>query len=128
MLQSKWASDKIQQELGADFRLDDHKVIVTYLYAFYEEGNEPDISKFIETVPDENVKRLITEIAMTSDEGEVTEEILSDYIKTVKTESDDKSKIQALKEQLKAAEQQSDPLKAAKIAQEILQIQRKLKK
>lgn len=127
MLQSKWATEKIQEELGADFRVDDHKVIVTYLYAFYEEGNEPNISKFIETIPDDKMKRLITEIAMTSDEVEVNDEILSDYIKAVKTESNDKSKIQSLKEQLKIAEQASDPIRAAKIAQEILQIQRKLK-
>lgn len=128
MLQNEWVANRVQDELGADFRVDDHKVIVTYLYAFYEEGNSPDISKFIETLQDDRLKQLISELAMTSEVEEINEDALNDYIRLVATESSDKSTILTLKEQLRVAEQESDPLKAAKIAAEIVQIQRKLKK
>ena len=127
MMQNEWVADRVQEELGANFRVDDHKIIVTYLYAFYEDGNSPDISKFLESINDDRLKQLISEIAMSPEVDEISEEALGDYIRMVETESSDKSVIQSLKEQLKVAEQQSDPIKAAQIAEEILQIQRKLK-
>lgn len=127
MMQNDWVADRVQEELGANFRVDDHKVIVTYLYAFYEDGNKPDISKFLESINDDRLKQLISEIAMSPEMDEISEEALGDYIRMVETESSDKSVIQSLKEQLKVAEQQSDPIRAAQIAEEILQIQRKLK-
>lgn len=127
MMQNEWVADRVQEELGANFRVDDHKIIVTYLYAFYEDGNSPDISKFLESINDDRLKQLISEIAMSPEVDEISEEALGDYIRMVNTESSDKSVIQSLKEQLKVAEQQSDPIKAAQIAEEILQIQRKLK-
>lgn len=127
MMQNDWVADRVQEELGANFRVDDHKIIVTYLYAFYEDGNKPDISKFLESINDDRLKQLISEIAMSPEVDEISEEALGDYIRMVETESSNKSVIQSLKEQLKVAEQQSDPIKAAQIAEEILQIQRKLK-
>ncbi|MCG5103072.1 DNA primase [Oceanobacillus alkalisoli] len=127
MMQNEWVADRVQEELGANFRVDDHKIIVTYLYAFYEDGNSPDISKFLESINDDRLKQLISEIAMSPEVDEISEEALGDYIRMVNTESSDKGVIQSLKEQLKIAEQQSDPIKAAQIAEEILQIQRKLK-
>ncbi|MCF3941792.1 DNA primase [Oceanobacillus alkalisoli] len=127
MMQNEWVADRVQEEIGANFRVDDHKIIVTYLYAFYEDGNSPDISKFLESINDDRLKQLISEIAMSPEVDEISEEALGDYIRMVNTESSDKGVIQSLKEQLKIAEQQSDPIKAAQIAEEILQIQRKLK-
>lgn len=128
MLQSEWVAERIQEEIGANFEVDEHKIIVTHLYAFYEERNSPDISKFIENLSDDNLKKVVTEISMTSEIEEVSEEALSDYINIVKAESSDKNIIQTLKEKLRVAEQESDPLTAAKIAQEILEIKRNSKK
>lgn len=127
MLKDPWVAERVQHELGGNFKADDHKIIVTYLYAFYEEGNSADVSKFIEDIDDNRLKQVIAEIIMASDTEEINEETLSDYIRMIQVESNDKRTIQSLKEQLKKAEQESNPLKAAQIANEILHIQRNLK-
>ncbi|MHA6250953.1 DNA primase [Oceanobacillus sp. CAU 1775] len=128
MLQNESVASKVQEELGMNFKLDDHKVIVTHLYAFYEAGHSPDVSKFIEALEDEKLKQLITELTIHSEMDEPNDEALRDYIRIIKEQSSDKDEIKLLKDQLKIAEQQSDPIKAAQIAQQILEIQRKLKK
>lgn len=127
MLQNDWVAERIRDELGADFKIDEHKVIVTHLYAFYEEGNEPDVSKFIERMEDETLKRLVSEIVMESGQEELSEAALHDYISIIKAESNAKNTLKSLKRQLRMYEKQNDPIAAAKIADEILQIQKELK-
>lgn len=128
MLQNEDVANKVQDELGVSFKLDDHKVIVTHLYAYYEAGNTPDVSKFIEALQDDKLKQLITELTIQSEIDEPSDDALRDYIRIIKEQSSDKDAIRLLKDQLKIAEQQSDPIKAAQIAQKILEIQKKLKK
>src|SRR5690606_35601174 len=44
MLKSIQNARRIQENLGEyPFNVDTHQAIVTYLYAFYEEGHEPDL-------------------------------------------------------------------------------------
>lgn len=128
MLLNEWVAERVQSEIGANFRVDDHKIIVTHLYGFYEAGNAPDVSKFIENITDEHLKQLITEIVMLPEMEEVIDKALQDYIHIIKEQTDEQSTISELKERLKVAEQESDPLKAAQIGQQILEIRRKLKK
>lgn len=127
MLQNDWVAETVQEKIGADFRVDEHKIIVTHLYGFYEEGHVPEVSKFIENIHDEKLKQLVTEIAMVPEMEEINDKALNDYIRIIKEQTNDQTTIQLLKEQLKVAEQQSDPLKAAQIGQQLLEIQRKLK-
>src|SRR5699024_335110 len=96
MLQNTAVAETVRQELGADFRVEDHKIIVTYLYAFYEEGNEPDVSKFIESIVDQHIKQLITEVVMFPEMEEISDEVLRDYIHLIKEQSGDKSTIKSL--------------------------------
>ncbi len=128
MLLNEWVTERVQMEIGANFRVDDHKIIVTHLYGFYEAGNAPNVSKFIETITDEHLKQLISEIALLPEMEEISDKALHDYIQIIKEQMSNQSAISMLKEQLKIAEQQSDPLKAAQISQQILEIRRKLKK
>src|SRR5690625_6634361 len=64
MLQDKGITDRVQKEIGISFNLDIHKVIATYLYAFYEEDPHPNVSKFIERLDDEELQQVVIEIAM----------------------------------------------------------------
>ena len=86
-----------------------------------------DVSKFIERMEDETLKRLVSEIVMESGQEELSEAALHDYINTIKAESSAKNTLKSLKRQLRMYEKQNDPIAAAKIADEILQIQKKLK-
>lgn len=125
MLRSRDIAEKIQDQLQAEFNIEEHRAIVTYLYAFYEEGFEPDISTLLTRVHDESLKRIVTDIAMMSIEEEVSESVLSDYVKQVLNHK----KLSMIKEkeseQLEA-ERSKDYLKAATIANEIIQMKKAL--
>ncbi|MFC4022768.1 DNA primase [Oceanobacillus longus] len=127
MLQDSYITDKVKDELGAGFNVDDHKIIATHLYAFYEEGHSPDISLFIERLSDDRLKQQVVEVAMMPELNEISDREINDYIRIILNESNDSVNIKSLKEQQKLAEQQNDPLKAAQIAMQIIEIQKHLK-
>ncbi|WP_138415746.1 DNA primase [Aquibacillus sediminis] len=127
MLTDVTIADKVKEELGGAFNVDEHKVIVTYLYAFYEEGHESNISQFIEFLPDHATKELVVQIGMIPIHDDITSQEINDYIRTIYLEQSDKVKINQLKAKQKEAERQNDPVKAAQIGMEILEIQRQLK-
>ncbi|WP_449537009.1 DNA primase [Ferdinandcohnia sp. Marseille-Q9671] len=125
MLRNREIADKVQDQLQAEFNIEDHRAIVTYLYAFYEEGHEPDISTFLTRIHDENLKRIVTDIAMMSVNEEITDSVLSDYMKQVLKHQ----KLSMIKEKESAkleAERSKDYRKAATIAMEIIQMKKAL--
>lgn len=125
MLRSRDIAEKIQDQLQAEFNIEEHRAIVTYLYAFYEEGYEPDISTLLTRIHDESLKRIVTDIAMMSIEEEVTESVLSDYVKQVLNHKKMSMIKEKETEQLEA-ERSKDYLKAATIANEIIQMKKAL--
>ncbi|UJL44867.1 DNA primase [Virgibacillus sp. NKC19-16] len=127
MLQDMHITDKVQKELGVAFNIDEHKIIATYLYAYYEEGHPADVSLFIEKLTDENIKHLVIEIAMTPVLEDISDKEINDYIHIIRSQTNDIVSIKSLQEHQKLAEQQNDPLKAAEILQQIIDIQKQLK-
>lgn len=128
MLQDRYIAEKVQNELEVNFNVDEHKIIATYLYAFYEEGQSADVSLFIDRLRDDDIRRLVIEISMISSlSTEISDEEINDYIQIIRSQADEKTRIKAFKEQQKLALQQNDPIKAAHIAMNILEIERQLK-
>ncbi|QDP40634.1 DNA primase [Radiobacillus deserti] len=127
MLSDETIAGKVQEELGGNFNVEKHKVIVTYLYAFYEGGNAPDVSQFVEELPDSELQSYAVELALIPTQSDISDREISDYINTIRTEQNDHALIKSLKEDQKLAEQQSDPLRAAEIAMKILDIQRQIR-
>ncbi|WP_077618837.1 DNA primase [Bacillus sinesaloumensis] len=125
MLRDREIADKVQDQLQAEFNIEEHRAILMYLYAFYEEGHEPDISTFLTRIQDENIKRIVTDIAMMSIEEEVTDSVLSDYIKQVLNHKK-MSMIKEKESEQLDAERSRDYLKAATIANEIIQMKKAL--
>ncbi|MGX1901017.1 DNA primase [Thermolongibacillus altinsuensis] len=125
MLRDKEIALTVQNAIQGAFNIEEHRAIVAYLYAFYEEGNEPDVSSFIERLPDSHLKGVATELSMLLINEHVSEAELRDYIQCVL----DYPKWQMLKqkeEQLREAERQKDYKQAAMIASEILMIKKSL--
>ncbi len=125
MLRDRDIADKVQDQLLTEFNIEEHQAIVTYLYAYYEEGHEPDISTFLTRIHDDNLKRIVTDIAMMSVEEEVSDSVLSDYVKQVLNHK----KLSMIKEKESEqfeAERSRDYLKAATIANEIIQMKKAL--
>lgn len=128
MLQDVFIAEKVQEQLGAKFTVDTHQIIATHLYAFYEEGNEADVSTFIERLRDPEIQKVVTEISMYPYLEDISDEEINDYIRIIQIQSSEVTDIQALKEQQKIAEQQNDPLKAAKIAMQIIELKKTAKR
>jgi DNA primase len=127
MLQNVSVADKVRREIGAGFNLDEHKIISTHLYAYYEEGHPPDVSLFIEKLHDEGLKKLIIEIAMLPHAEDISDREIDDYLQLIHAESNDAVNIKELRNSQKLAEQQNDPIKAAKIAMQIIEIEKQMK-
>ncbi|MGY0692895.1 DNA primase [Virgibacillus sp. FSP13] len=127
MLKDISIADKVQQEIGGAFNVDEHKIIATHLYAYYEEGHPADVSLFIDRLTDEKIKQTVIEIAMIPMVENISDQQINDYLRIIYTENHDVATIKMLREQQRIAEQQSDPIKAAQIAMQIIEIQKQLK-
>ncbi len=127
MLHDFYIAEKVKESLGASFNIDMHKIIVTHLYAFYEEGHEANISQFIERIDDDKIKNFIIELAMENVHADISDKEIQDYIRIIKAEHGDKAIIRGLQEEQKNAEIQQDFVRAAQIGMEILEIQKKIK-
>ncbi|MFJ7927907.1 DNA primase [Peribacillus sp. NPDC096622] len=126
MLKSRDTAFKIQQLLGQTvFHVDEHQAIITYLYAFYEDGHEPDTSFFLTYLPDPNLRRIVSEIEMMSVNEEVTDKELTDCINQV-LKYEKLLKIKEKQVEEKDAVRRSDYVTAAQIAMEIIKLRKML--
>ncbi|MCU9613906.1 DNA primase [Caldibacillus lycopersici] len=126
MLKSVQFTYKVQEKLaGTPFNVDDHQAIATYLYAFYETGNEPDLSHFLTFLQDDQLRKVTAEIGMLSINDEITEREWTDYIYNV-LKYQKMQKIKEKEEEQKQAEREKNYTKAAVIANEILQLRKML--
>lgn len=124
MLKDETITDKVREVIGGGFNVDVHKIIATSLYAYFEEGHTADVSFFIDTLTDEDIIQAVTEIAMLPVDENISDQEIDDYIREIQVEQHDMATIRELKEAQRQAEKQSDPIKAAKIATEIIEIQK----
>ncbi|RDI43993.1 DNA primase [Falsibacillus pallidus] len=126
MLKNADTAFKVKDMLGnTPLNIDEHQAIITYLLGYYEQGNQPDSSLFISYLPDEKLRRTITEIEMMSINPEISIQELEDYINQVFKHQ----KMLKIKEKIneeKEAERQKDYKRAAAIAMEIIQLRKSL--
>jgi DNA primase len=117
---------KVQEMLqGSTLNIDEHQAIITYLFAYYEKGHDPDPSAFLNYLQDNKLKRVVADIEMMPLNEEISDQELSDYIKQVLNYQ----KMLKIKEKMaeqKQAERQSDFLRAATIAAEIIRLRKTL--
>lgn len=124
MLNNRSITDKVREEIGASFNIDEHKIIATHLYAYYEAGHPEDVALFIEKLTEEKLRNLVTELAMIPISEDVSHKEINDYLKLIHSETNEKETIKSLKEQQKVAEQQNDAKKAAEIGVQIINLQK----
>lgn len=126
MLKSLSFSMKVQDALQSiPFHIDEHQAIVTYLYAYYEEGNLPDLSNFLNFIQDIHLKNIVAEIGMMSIADEISEKEFQDYIKQI-SKYHHELKLKEKIEEGKKAEREKDYLKAAEIYKEIINLKKSL--
>lgn len=119
MLQSKDTAYKIKQFLGdASLNIDDHQAIITYLYGYYEDSESPDVSLFLSYIPDQQLRKIVSQIEMMSISPDPSDQELKDYVNVVLKQQ----KLLMIKEkEAKKAEaiRLGEHIQAAKIASEI---------
>lgn len=126
MLRSKDFAEKVLERLGLQFNIEEHKAIVTYLYGFYEEGNEENVSTFLSRLPSPELQHIVSNIAMIPLNTEIGEQEISDYIKQVLNHQ--KMLMIKEKEAVKnEAERNKQYKEAAQIAMEIIHLKQALK-
>jgi len=124
MLKEPSVLEKVQQKLGIHFNLDEHKVILTHLYAIYEEKGKVDISELIDKLVDEQIRQIVTELAFDHTKEFITDEEINDCIHVIQHEATHMNELRILRKKQREAK---DPLLAAQIGLEIIEMENKLK-
>ncbi|PKR79018.1 DNA primase [Halalkalibacillus sediminis] len=127
MLRDPYITERVQDRLGSSFNIQEHQVLVTYLYAYYEEGNAADTSKFIDRLPDENLQNLVSKLALLPLNEALTDHELEDYFFAITRESEIDHEVRELEKMLKQAEKENDPKSAARIGMKIIELKKKSK-
>ena len=125
MIRYPYILEKVQQKLGVGFNSDEYKIILTHLYAIYEEKNEIDISELIDKLDDDRLKHTIAQIAIAPVNEAITDQEVNDYIDQIQMEATDFTYLRSLKEKQK---NEKNPILAAKIGLEIIDIEKQIKK
>lgn len=120
--------EKVQFELGVQFNIDDHKIIATHLYALYEESDSIDLSELIDRLEDEEQKRLVTQLINLPIKQDVSDRVIDDYIDVIRLENTTVSKINELKNKQRQALKENNQEEALRLAQIIIDMERKIKK
>ncbi len=126
MLNSSEIAYKVQELLeGHSFNIDDHQAIFTYLLAYYEEGNIPDLSSFLNFLNDSHLRKIVAEIGMMQINDEISDRELQDYIYHV-LKQQKMLRIKEKEQEKMEAERQKDHIRAASIAMEIIRLRKSL--
>lgn len=126
MMHDALISHRVEKEIGDQFNVDEYAALAAFLYAFYAEHGEAEPSHFIHQLQDEKLIRIATSISMAELNPNPSDKEISDMISTVKQQPK-RLAIEAKKEEKLKAERSGDALRAARIAQEIINLQRDLK-
>lgn len=124
MMKDASISEQVERRIGGSFNIDAYQAIAAYLYAFYNEGNLPDTAKFIHRIPDQQLQKLATEIAMLQIKDEINEQELEDYMREIENHA----KWVEIEQKEKQAANETDPIELAKLKNEILQLKIMLKR
>ena len=126
MLRNRELAYRVQELMqGNTFNIDEHQAIITYLFGFYEDHDDPDPSLFLTYIQDDKLRRLVANIEMMVVNEEISDQELTDYIKQV-LNYQKMLKIKEKEAEEKEAERQKDYKKAAEIAMEIIQLRKSL--
>lgn len=124
MFKNPYVLEKVQHQLGVQFNLEAHKIILTYLYALYEEDQVINISKLLDKLTDPNLRTIVTELSMAVVSDDINDQEIQDYIHVIRWEQTEVSYIKELEQKQK---REANPILAAKIGLEIIALKKQEK-
>jgi DNA primase len=64
MMQDAGTAALVRERLGERFLVQDHAALAAYLYAYYANGSEPDIGRYIASIQDDRLEQIASAIAL----------------------------------------------------------------
>lgn len=116
----------VEEQLGDQFNVEAHAVLAAYLYAYYAQNAEPDASRYIAMLQDEQLESLASSIVMMGAGHGMNEQVIDDYIRQIR-KVPMQEEVERKKEERVRAERAGDHLRAAQIAIEIIALEKRLK-
>lgn len=126
MLNDIEIANRVQNEIGGSFYTDEYAAIAAHLYAYYSEGNPPDVGAFIQRLSNADLVQMVSEIAMLPRNRDVSEQELTDYINHV-LDYPKWLRIEEMEQERKAAESKDNVQEAARIQMKILEKKKEIK-
>ncbi|WP_160112338.1 DNA primase [Salicibibacter kimchii] len=124
MMEDETWAEKVEQEIGGNFNVDEYAAIAAHLFAYYGEGNRAGSAGFLDHLEDDELSSIVAEIAMQPG-GEMNPEAFADYIHQVKIYSS-WVEIEQKEHAQKEALQKNDAETATALGQEIIALHKKL--
>lgn len=126
MMNSQEITKFVEQEIGDQFNVEIHAALAAYLYAFFAQNDEPNVSRFLSTLNNDQLERSGAAISMMDIRSAGTPEVVDDYIQTILS-FPQQQLIDHKKKEMQRAEKIGDVMEAAHIAKEIITLERQLK-
>lgn len=127
MMHNRHIAYDVQQEIADQFNVELHAVIAAYLYAFYADHDEPNVSQFILTLQDEALESAATAISLLDIDHNSEHAIINDYIQQIRNHHHNNHLLQEKRQEMRRAERAGQLLRAAEIATEINTLERQLR-
>ncbi|GIP39624.1 DNA primase [Paenibacillus sp. J31TS4] len=126
MMHDREIADYVSRKLGDRFNIETHAALAAYLYAYYSQGNEADVSRYLASLQDEKLERLASSIAVKESIHAINPEVIDDYIRQI-LKVPHQNAIRDKKQEMVRAERAGDVLRAAQMASEIILLEKQLK-
>jgi DNA primase len=126
MIHDKQIAEYVQKRLDDHFNVEAHAALAAYLYAYYAQGNEPDASRYIATLQDEQLESAASSILMLEDNEANNAQAIDDYIRAILNYPQQQAIEQKSQEAIRA-QQAGDITLAVQIQKEIITLKQRLK-
>ncbi|GIQ65356.1 hypothetical protein PACILC2_39240 [Paenibacillus cisolokensis] len=83
MMHDASVAQTVHDRVGDGFIAEEHAALAAYIYAYYAQDNEPDVSRFIATLQDDRLQRAASSILMMDGDFPFDEQLLEDYVKEI---------------------------------------------
>ncbi|WP_248926647.1 DNA primase [Paenibacillus hamazuiensis] len=126
MMHDREVAHYVERHLGGQFHVEAHAALAAYLYSYYAQGNEPNVSAYISMLQDDGLVSTASYIADIGVSHATSEKVIDDYIRQVKNHYLQEEMKRKKEEQIRA-ERSGDVLLAARIGLEIITLGKQLK-
>ncbi|MCL6458957.1 MAG: toprim domain-containing protein, partial [Gorillibacterium sp.] len=125
MMHDRDIAEFVRERIGEQFNSDTHAALAAYLYAYYAQGNEPDAGRYMAALQDGRLEAAAGAILMLDYPG-ISQQVIDDYIREIRKYPQQQT-IKTKKEEMVQAERIGDIVLAARIASDIITLEKQLK-